>query len=108
MSENVLEITSENFDEKVINSDIPVLVDFWAEWCGPCKMLIPTINKVAADYKGKVIVGKVNVDNHPTLAAEYNVRGIPNILVFHSGQVQEQLVGNVPEDKITEVLNKII
>ena len=108
MSENVLEITSENFDEKVINSDIPVLVDFWAEWCGPCKMLIPTINKVAADYQGKVVVGKVNVDNHPTLAAEYNVRGIPNILVFHSGQVQEQLVGNVPEDKITEVLNKII
>ena len=70
--------------------------------------MIPTINKVAADYQGKVVVGKVNVDNHPTLAAEYNVRGIPNILVFHSGQVQEQLVGNVPEDKITEVLNKII
>ena len=108
MSENILELTSENFDEKVINSDIPVLVDFWAEWCGPCKMLMPTINKVAADYQGKVVVGKVNVDNHPTLAAEYNVRGIPNILVFHSGQVQEQLVGNVPEDKITEVLNKII
>ena len=108
MSENILEITSENFDDKVINSDIPVLVDFWAEWCGPCKMLIPTINKVASDYKGKVLVGKINVDHHPTLAAEYKVRGIPNILVFHSGKVQEQLVGNVPEDKITEVLNKFI
>ena len=90
MSENTLEITSENFNEKVINSDIPVLVDFWAEWCGPCKMLLPTIDKVASDYNGKVIVGKVNVDLHPSLAAEYNVRGIPNILVFHSGKVQEQ------------------
>ena len=108
MSENTLEITSENFDEKVINSDIPVLIDFWAEWCGPCKMLIPTIDKVASDYNGKVIVGKVNVDLHPSLAAEYNVRGIPNILIFHSGKPVEQLVGNVPEDKITEVLNKFI
>ena len=101
-------VTDENFETEVLKATKPTLVDFWAEWCGPCKMLIPTIDKVASDYKGKVVVGKVNVDHHPSLAAEYNVRGIPNILVFHSGKVQEQLVGNVPEDKITEVLNKFI
>ena len=108
MSDHILEVTSENFDEKVIKSNLPVLVDFWAEWCGPCKQLMPTVEKIALDYKGKAIVAKVNVDNYSDIAAQYNVRGIPNILVFHSGKVQEQLVGNVPEDKITEVLNKFI
>ena len=108
MSENALEITSENFDKKVINSTIPVLIDFWAEWCGPCKLLIPTIEKIASDYKDKVIVGKINVDKYPSLAADYNVRGIPNLLIFHSGKVQEQLVGNVPEKQIVEILNKFI
>jgi len=108
MSENTFDITSENFDEKVINSDVPVLIDFWAEWCGPCKMLMPTIEKIASDYKGKVSVGKVNVDVNPSLAADYNVRGIPNLLIFHSGKVQEQLVGNVPEKQIIEILNKFI
>ena len=108
MSENTLEITSENFDNQVINSSVPVLIDFWAEWCGPCKMLMPTIEKIASDYKGKVVIGKVNVDNEPNLAANYNVRGIPNVLIFHSGKVQEQLVGNVPESQITDILNKFI
>jgi len=108
MSDHIVEITTDNFDDKVINSSVPVLIDFWAEWCGPCKQLMPTIDKIAQDFNGKVLVGKVNVDLHPSLAAEYNVRGIPNILVFHSGKVQEQLVGNVPEEKITEVLNKFI
>ena len=108
MSDNTLELTTENFEEKVINSDKPVLVDFWAEWCGPCKLLSPTIDSIANAFDGKVVVGKVNVDHHPTLAAEYNVRGIPNLLIFKSGEVKEQLVGNVPEDKITEELNKVI
>jgi len=108
MSEDTLEITSENFDNQVINSSVPVLIDFWAEWCGPCKMLMPTIEKIASDYKGKVVIGKVNVDNEPNLAANYNVRGIPNVLIFHSGKVQEQLVGNVPESQITDILNKFI
>ena len=108
MSDNTLELTTENFEEKVINSDKPVLVDFWAEWCGPCKLLSPTIDSIANTFDGKVVVGKVNVDNNPTLAAEYNVRGIPNLLIFKSGRVKEQLVGNVPENKITEELNKVI
>ena len=108
MSEKTLEITAENFEEIVIKSDLPVLVDFWAEWCGPCKLLSPTIDKIAASFDGKVTVGKVNVDHHPSLAADFKVRGIPNILIFKAGEVKEQLVGNVPEDKITEELNKII
>jgi len=108
MSDNTLELTTENFEEKVINSDKPVLVDFWAEWCGPCKLLSPTIDSIANTLNGKVVVGKVNVDHHPTLASEYNVRGIPNLLIFKSGEVKEQLVGNVPEEKITEELNKVI
>ena len=108
MSDNTLELTTENFEEKVINSDKPVLVDFWAEWCGPCKLLSPTIDSIANTFDGKVAVGKVNVDHHPTLAAEYNVRGIPNLLIFHSGEPQEQLVGNVPEKQITDILNKFI
>ena len=108
MSDHILEVTSENFDEKVIKSDLPVLVDFWAEWCGPCKQLMPTVEKIALDYKGKAIVAKVNVDNHSDIAAKYNVRGIPNLLIFNSGKPQEQLVGNVPEKQITDILNKFI
>ena len=108
MSNHILEITSENFDEKVINSSVPVLIDFWAEWCGPCKQLMPTIDKIAADYKGKIIVGKINVDNERDIAAQYNVRGIPNLLIFNTGEPQEQLVGNVPEKQITDILNNFI
>ena len=108
MSENTLEITSENFDNQVINSSVPVLIDFLAEWCGPCKMIMPTIEKIASDYKGKAIVAKVNVDNYSDIAAQYNVRGIPNLLIFHSGEPQEQLVGNVPEKQITDIVNKFI
>ena len=108
MSENILELTSENFDEKVINSSVPVLIDFWAEWCGPCKQLMPTIDKIAQDYKGKVTVAKVNVDNERDIAAQYNVRGIPNLIIFNAGQPQEQLVGNVPEKQITDILNNFI
>ena len=108
MSEHTLDVTSENFDEIVIKSNLPVVVDFWAEWCGPCKMLTPTIEKIAEDYKGKALVVKVNVDNDAPLAAKYNVRGIPNILIFHSGDARESLVGNVPEKQITDILNKFI
>ena len=103
-----LEITDANFEELVLKSDKPVLIDFWAEWCGPCKMLSPTIDTVAEKYNGKVKVGKVNVDKNPSIAQKYGVRSIPNILVFKNGNIEEQLVGNVPEADISNVLDKLI
>ena len=108
MSDLAVEFTEENFTSEVESSNIPVLVDFWAEWCGPCKMLSPTIDAIATKYKGKVKVGKVNVDKNPSIAQKYNVRGIPNILVFSGGTIQEQLLGNVPEDDISNILDKLI
>jgi thioredoxin 1 len=101
------EFTEDNFDD-VLNSSIPVVVDFWAEWCGPCKMLSPTIDRIAEKYDGQVIVGKLNVDNSPSIAQKYSVRSIPNILVICNGEVKEQVVGNVPEADISALLDKLI
>ena len=108
MSEFTMEFTDDNFNSEVESSDLPVLVDFWAEWCGPCKMLSPTIDVIAEKYNGKVKVGKVNVDKSSTIAQKYGVRGIPNILVFKNGNIEQQLVGNVPEAEIANVLDKLI
>jgi len=108
MSDLAIEFTDDNFNTEVESSDMPVVVDFWAEWCGPCKMLSPTIDAVAEKYNGKVKVGKVNVDKNPSIAQKYGVRSIPNILVFKNGNIKEQLVGNVPEADISNVLDKLI
>ena len=108
MSTSAIEFTEENFDSEVESSEIPVVVDFWAEWCGPCKMLSPTIDAIAEKYDGKVKVGKVNVDKDPSIAQKYSDRGIPNILVFTDGEVTEQLIGNVPESDISNILDKLI
>ena len=108
MGEFTCEFTEDNFEADVLGSSIPVVVDFWAEWCGPCKMLAPTIDKIAEKYKGKAIVGKLNVDNSPSVAQKYNVRSIPNILIILNGEVKEQVVGNVPEADISALLDKLI
>ena len=108
MSNLAVEFTEENFDSEVGLCKIPVVVDFWAEWCGPCKMLSPTIDAIAEKYNGKVKVGKVNVDKNPSIAQKYGVRGIPNILVFTNGNIEEQLIGNVPESDISNILDKLI
>ena len=84
---NTLEFTDATFDKDVLNSDVPVLVDFWAEWCGPCRMMTPTVDAIANDYAGKVKVGKVNVDENGGTAMRYNVRGIPTLLLFKGGQI---------------------
>ena len=89
----ILTLTQENFSEQVLQSPAPVLVDFWAEWCGPCKMIAPLLDELADEYDGKVKIGKVNIDEQQRLAAEYGVRAIPTLLVFHRGQVTDQLVG---------------
>ncbi len=108
MSANSVEFSEQDFDEKVLTSDQPVLVEFWAEWCGPCHMIAPTIEEVAVEYKDKVIVGKLNIDHDPGIAARYGIRSIPSILLFKDGQVSDQLVGAVPKAKITDMIKRAL
>ena len=95
-----LELTEKNFDTEVTNSASPVLVDFWAEWCGPCKMLSPIVDELAKDLQGKLKVAKVNVDNEGNLAAKFNIMSIPTLLVFKNGQVVNQIVGAMPKAQL--------
>jgi len=89
----IVTLTQENFSQQVLQSPAPVLVDFWAEWCGPCKMIAPLLDELAEEYDGKVKIGKVNIDEQQNLAAQYGVRAIPTLLVFHRGEVADQMVG---------------
>ncbi len=108
MAENLIEFTDDNFDTEVLKSDLPVLVDFWAEWCGPCKMITPIIEEISSDYAGKIKVGKVNVDFNNQVAMQYGIRGIPALLVFKGGSVANQIVGAVPKNNITQILDEVI
>ena len=100
-----LKITSENFEREVLNSDKPVLIDFWAPWCGPCRMLSPTISEIAEEYKDKVKVGKVNVDDQAVLAMEYKISSIPTLLLFENGEIKNKSLGFIPKDKLLEFIN---
>lgn len=100
-----LEITDSTFKDTVLNSDKPVLVDFWAVWCGPCRMLGPIIEEVAKDFEGKAIVGKVDVDNNQEVSMQYGIRSIPTVLIFKNGEVVDKIVGVAPKEVITEKLN---
>lgn len=108
MAGNVAEFTDANFDAEVLQSPIPVLVDFWAPWCGPCKMLAPSIEALAGDYAGKLKVGKLNTDESENVAAKYGIRSIPTLLVFKNGEVVNQLVGALPKEKIAEQLDRAL
>lgn len=90
---NIVTLTDSNFKELVVNSTVPVLVDFWAEWCGPCKMLGPILEELASEYEGRVKVGKLNIDEFPSVANDFGIRAIPTMLIFKAGQVAEQVVG---------------
>ena len=92
-SPNIVNLTQENFDAEVLKASTPVLVDFWAEWCGPCKMIAPVLDELAEEHAGQVKIGKVNIDQQQELAAQYGVRAIPTLLLFHQGQVADQMVG---------------
>ncbi|MBM3814526.1 MAG: thioredoxin TrxA [Acidimicrobiia bacterium] len=102
---NTLTFTDSSWEADVLNSDVPVLVDFWAEWCGPCRMMAPTVDAVADEFAGKAKVGKLNVDENGGTAMRYNIRGIPTLLVFKSGQVVAQKVGAVGKSDVSELLN---
>ena len=106
MSDNVQTFTDSNFDETVIKAGGPVLVDFWAEWCGPCKRLAPTVDALAVDYAGKVTFGKLNVDENPNTAFKFQIRGIPALLLFKGGEVVESVVGLAPKDELKKVIDR--
>ncbi|MEA3500918.1 MAG: thioredoxin [Candidatus Marinimicrobia bacterium] len=108
MSSKQIIVTDENFEEEVVKSDIPVLVDFWAEWCMPCKMVDPSLKEIAEEMDGKLKIVKLNVDNSPQTAGQYGIRSIPSLLIFKSGSVAEQMIGALPKKAIQEKINNVI
>jgi thioredoxin 1 len=108
VADNILDATDANFDEEVLKSALPVLVDFWAVWCVPCKMIAPLVDELAGEYKDKLKVCKVNVDESQKVPARYGIRGIPTLLLFKGGELKETMVGVLPKDKIVNMLNKYL
>ncbi|HAA89649.1 MAG: Thioredoxin [Thermoanaerobacterales bacterium 50_218] len=106
MSANVIELTSENFSEKISNSALPVLVDFWASWCGPCLMLAPVLEELAVEMEGKVLVGKVNVDENRQLAEQFGIMSIPTLILFRDGQEVSRIVGLRPKEELVKMINE--
>ncbi len=106
-NENLYHVTDGDFDQEILKSDIPALVDFWAAWCGPCRTVGPVVEELAGEYKGKIKVAKLDVDSNKEVASKYGVRGIPTLMLFKDGQVVDQIVGAVPKSRIKELLDKV-
>lgn len=105
MSDAVLHVTDSDFNDKVLNAESPVLVDFWAEWCGPCKMIAPVLDEIARDYAGKVIIAKLNIDENPETPQHYGVRGIPTLMLFKRGEVEATKVGALSKSQLAAFLD---
>lgn len=105
---NPISITDESFHAEVVESSLPVLVDFWAVWCGPCRMVAPIVDELADEYEGRVKVGKVDVDSEQKIAADYGIRSIPTLLIFKNGELAEQVVGAVPKKQLVEKLEAVL
>ena len=106
MAENILNVNDDSFDEDVLNSDTPVLIDYWAEWCSPCKMIAPTLEEVASEYQGRVKVAKLNIDDNPGTPKKYGIRSIPTLMLFKSGQVEATKVGAGSKAQLTAFLDE--
>ncbi len=102
-----IELNDDNFDEIVLKSQKPVMVDFWAEWCGPCRMVNPIVNEIAKEYKEKAVIGKLNVDSNPEVSAKYGIRSIPTILFFKNGEIANKQVGAVPKSNLVSKLQEL-
>ncbi|MBI3798596.1 MAG: thioredoxin [Deltaproteobacteria bacterium] len=108
MAENIAQVSDDSFDSDVLKSPVPVLIDFWAPWCGPCRAIAPIVEELAGEYTGKLKIVKMNVDDNPRTPARYGVRGIPNLILFKNGEVQQQIVGAVPKAHLVKAIATVV
>jgi thioredoxin 1 len=107
-AENIVQISDDTFESEVLKSPVPVLIDFWAPWCGPCRAIAPIVDQLADEYAGKLKVAKMNVDDNPRTPANYGVRGIPNLILFKNGKVEQQIVGAVPKAHLVKAISAVV
>lgn len=108
MAEGIIEVGDGNFEAEVLKSDLPILVDFWAPWCGPCRAIAPTVEQLAKDYSGKIRFAKCNVDDNPLTPRNFDIKAIPTLIVFKGGKVQDKITGMTAKSKLEEILNKLV